>query len=41
MDESELYIKMCEKAIEIQNRKSMFTVGDVLWRGPKYLYETV
>lgn len=39
MDKTELYIKMCEKATEIQDRKRGFVHGDFLWRGKKYLRE--
>jgi len=40
MDETELYIKMCDKATEIQERRDRLRLGDFVWRGPKYLYET-
>lgn len=39
MDTTEKYIKMCEKAEEIQNLIDMFQLGNFLWRGKEYLYE--
>ena len=39
MDTSKEYIKMCEKAREIQNLIDMFQLGNFLWRGKAYLYE--
>lgn len=41
MDTTEKYIKMCEKAIEIQSRINTFTAGDFIWKGQKYLYDAV
>ena len=39
MDTTERYIKMCEKAEEIQTLIDMFQLGNFLWRGKAYLYE--
>lgn len=39
MDISEKYIKMCEKAEEIQNFTDMLHLGDFVWRGEAYLYK--
>ena len=38
MDTTESYIRMCEKAEEIQDLICMFQLGNFLWRGKAYLY---